>query len=44
MFQSVSHDIALIDSNEQKLQGEMMDLQHGSVFVKSPKIQASTGI
>ncbi|CAH0767557.1 unnamed protein product [Bemisia tabaci] len=42
LTQSVSHDIALIDSNEQKLQGEMMDLQHGSVFVKSPKIQAST--
>ena len=28
---------------EDKLKGEMMDLQHGSAFMKNAKIQASTG-
>lgn len=32
-----------MDVMEDKLKGEMMDLQHGSCFMKSPKIEASTG-
>nr|CAH7746536.1 unnamed protein product [Callosobruchus chinensis] len=28
---------------EDKLKGEMMDLQHGSLFLKNPRINASTG-
>lgn len=32
-----------MDVNAEKLQGELMDLQHGSAFIKNAKIQASTG-
>lgn len=28
---------------EDKLKGEMMDLQHGSLFLKTPKIVADKG-
>lgn len=28
---------------EDKLKGEMMDLQHGSLFLKTPKIVAGKG-
>ena len=42
-LQYVSDEIALVDVVADKLKGEMMDLQHGSCFMKSPKINASTG-
>jgi L-lactate dehydrogenase len=42
LAQNVSSDVALIDMFENKLKGEMMDLQHGSNFLKNAKISAST--
>ncbi|XP_063910890.1 L-lactate dehydrogenase-like isoform X2 [Zophobas morio] len=42
LAQGISHDVVLIDCVEDKLQGEMMDLQHGSLFLKNPRINAST--
>lgn len=35
--------MALVDVMEDKLKGEMMDLQHGSLFLKTPKIVAGKG-
>lgn len=40
--QGVSHNIVMVDKVADKLKGEMMDLQHGSNFMKDPKIQAGT--
>lgn len=42
LTQYISDEIALVDVVADKLKGEMMDLQHGSCFMKSPKINAST--
>ena len=42
-FQGVATDFALVDMISDKLRGEMMDLQHGSQFIKRCNIQASTG-
>ncbi|XP_046411830.1 L-lactate dehydrogenase-like [Neodiprion fabricii] len=39
---SVSSDVVLIDVMADKLKGEMMDLQHGSAFLKNARINAST--
>ncbi|XP_014480194.1 PREDICTED: L-lactate dehydrogenase-like [Dinoponera quadriceps] len=39
---NVSSDVVLIDVMADKLKGEMMDLQHGSAFLKNAKINAST--
>lgn len=44
LAQNVSSDVALIDMFENKLKGEMMDLQHGSNFLKNAKISASTDL
>ncbi|XP_039592294.1 L-lactate dehydrogenase A chain [Polypterus senegalus] len=33
-------ELALVDVIEDKLKGEMMDLQHGSLFLRTPKIVA----
>ncbi|CAG5040196.1 unnamed protein product [Parnassius apollo] len=41
LTQGVTNNIALVDVMEDKLRGEMMDLQHGAAFMKSCKIQAS---
>lgn len=41
--QNISSHICLIDVDENKTKGEMLDLQHGSPFLKSPKIEAGTG-
>ncbi|XP_033223612.1 L-lactate dehydrogenase [Belonocnema kinseyi] len=38
----VSNDVVLIDVMANKLKGEMMDLQHGSSFLKNAKINSST--
>jgi L-lactate dehydrogenase len=43
LTQNVSSEIALVDVMADKLQGEMMDLQHGSAFMKNAKVQAGTG-
>lgn len=42
LTQNVSTDLALVDCVAEKLQGELLDLQHGSCFTKNAKIQAST--
>ncbi|XP_050683876.1 L-lactate dehydrogenase isoform X1 [Leptidea sinapis] len=42
LTQGVSNNIAIVDVMEDKLRGEMMDLQHGSAFLRNAKIQAST--
>lgn len=42
LFQLVTSDLLLLDINPEKLKGEVMDLQHGSVFLNNPKINGST--
>ncbi|XP_037937934.1 L-lactate dehydrogenase [Teleopsis dalmanni] len=42
LAQNVSNEICLMDVFADKLMGEMLDLQHGSNFLKNPKITAST--
>lgn len=44
LTQNVSSNVALIDVDANKLKGEMLDLQHGSAFMKNAKIQAGTGM
>lgn len=39
----MADELALVDVIEDKLKGEMMDLQHGSLFLKTPKIVSSKG-
>lgn len=41
--QELTDELALVDVMEDKLKGEMMDLQHGSLFLKTSKIVADTG-
>ncbi|KAI6218193.1 Lactate malate dehydrogenase domain containing protein [Aphelenchoides fujianensis] len=40
--QNIASEICLVDMVEDKLKGEMMDLQHGLAFTRSCKITAST--
>ncbi|XP_046675211.1 L-lactate dehydrogenase isoform X2 [Homalodisca vitripennis] len=42
LTQYVTDEIALVDCVEDKLRGEMMDLQHGACFMRSPKIYSGT--
>lgn len=42
-LQDLADELALVDVMEDKLKGEMMDLQHGSLFLKTPKIIADKG-
>lgn len=42
LSQNISSDVALVDMQEDKLKGEMLDLQHGSSFLKNAKISGST--
>lgn len=42
LSQNISSDLALVDMMEDKLKGEMLDLQHGSSFLRNAKINAST--
>lgn len=42
LSQGISSDVVLVDVVADKLQGELMDLQHGSLFLKNPRICAST--
>lgn len=41
--QDLCDELALIDVMEDKLKGEAMDLQHGSLFFKTRKIVADKG-
>lgn len=43
LTQDMADELALVDVMEDKLKGEMMDLQHGSLFLKTPKIVADKG-
>ncbi|KAG8579697.1 hypothetical protein GDO81_011014 [Engystomops pustulosus] len=38
--QNLADEVALVDILEDKLRGEMLDLQHASLFLKTPKIVA----
>ena len=42
-WQGVISELALVDMIESKLRGEMMDLQHGTAFLRTVKVVASTG-
>ncbi|XP_034952489.1 L-lactate dehydrogenase-like [Chelonus insularis] len=42
LTKGVSSDVVLVDVMKDKLKGEMMDLQHGSTFLKNCRINAST--
>lgn len=42
-FQGLCDELALVDVLEDKLKGEMMDLQHGSLFLHTHKIVADKG-
>lgn len=42
MTQGVISELALVDMVENKLKGEMMDLQHGQAFLRTVKVHAST--
>lgn len=42
-LQGVTNNIVMVDTNEDKLKGEMMDLQHGSAFLFNANIKAGTG-
>lgn len=37
-MKDLADELALVDVMEDKLKGEMMDLQHGSLFLRTPKI------
>lgn len=41
--QDLCDELALVDVMEDRLKGEMMDLQHGSLFLKTSKIVADKG-
>ncbi|XP_029399424.1 L-lactate dehydrogenase C chain isoform X2 [Mus pahari] len=41
LMKDLADELALVDVMEDKLKGEMMDLQHGSLFLKTPKIVSS---
>lgn len=41
--QDLCDELALVDVMEDKLKGEAMDLQHGSLFLKTHKIVADKG-
>ncbi len=43
VLQELADELALVDVIEDKLKGEMMDLQHGSLFLKTPKIVSGKG-
>uniref|UniRef100_A0A0K8TMX1 L-lactate dehydrogenase n=1 Tax=Tabanus bromius TaxID=304241 RepID=A0A0K8TMX1_TABBR len=42
LAQGVSNEVCLVDCMQDKLTGEMLDLQHGSNFMKNPKITSGT--
>ncbi|CAG9826517.1 unnamed protein product [Diabrotica balteata] len=41
LMQDITHDVVMIGETEDKLKGELMDLQHAALFLKNPKIVAS---
>ncbi|KAI1232565.1 L-lactate dehydrogenase A chain, partial [Lamprotornis superbus] len=43
LMKDLADELALVDVVEDKLRGEMLDLQHGSLFLKTPKIVSGKG-
>lgn len=43
LTQNVSNEVSLVDSNPKKLEGEVLDLQHGSAFIRNAQISGSPG-
>lgn len=43
-LQNVTSDLVLVDKDVDKMTGEVLDLQHGSIFLGDAKIQASKGM
>lgn len=43
LTQDLADELALVDVVEDKLRGEMLDLQHGSLFLRTPKITSGKG-
>lgn len=43
LTQNVSNEVSLVDSEPKKLEGEVLDLQHGSAFIRNANISGSTG-
>ncbi|NWR71898.1 LDHA dehydrogenase, partial [Centropus unirufus] len=43
LMKDLADELALVDVVEDKLRGEMLDLQHGSLFLKTPKIVSDKG-
>ncbi|KAK2100737.1 hypothetical protein P7K49_022085 [Saguinus oedipus] len=41
LMKDLADELALVDVIEDKFKGEMMDLQHGSLFLRTPKIVSS---
>ncbi|KAJ8945961.1 hypothetical protein NQ318_016789 [Aromia moschata] len=41
LTQGISSDVVLVDMMEDKVKGEVMDIQHGSLFLKNPKVSGS---
>nr|XP_034370201.1 L-lactate dehydrogenase A chain-like [Arvicanthis niloticus] len=41
LMKDLADELSLVDVIEDKLKGEMMDLQHGSLFLKTPKVVSS---
>lgn len=41
--QDLADELALVDVMEDRLKGEVMDLQHGSLFLKTSKITGDKG-
>lgn len=42
-FQNISNNVVLVDVMADKVKGEIMDLQHGSLFLKNAKISGDSG-
>jgi len=42
-YQRITSHVAIVDAFPKKLEGEGMDLTHGSVFLGDPKIEYDTG-
>ncbi|NXL55419.1 LDHA dehydrogenase, partial [Chordeiles acutipennis] len=43
LMKDLTDELALVDVVEDKLRGEMLDLQHGSLFLRTPKIVSGKG-
>lgn len=43
LTQNISNHVCLIDKAEEKMKGEVLDLQHGTTFIRGAKIEGSKG-